>query len=161
MLSIPSVKTSGHHYTFTESELKDTQKQFTYNLSTWTQNFMHLPKEICSSTSSKLIIIKNFWKYLTLIYIKASFFVLYTVIPGYFNELIHEIMKWKISKIKHHSYEVLNLQVYLIVMVLTLETCNSRAFFATKRWFLLQDWHFFFDFTHWKWNFTKVLNHKC
>ena len=50
--------------------------------------------------------------------IKASFFVLYTVIPGYFNEFIYEIMKWNISKIKHHSYEVLNLQVYLIVLVL-------------------------------------------
>ena len=47
------------------------------------------------------------------------FFVLYTVIPGYFNEFIYEIMKWNISKIKHHSYEVLNLQVYLIVLVLT------------------------------------------
>ena len=53
------------------------------------------------------------------IHIKASFFVLYTVIPGYFNEFIYEIMKWNISKIKHHSYEVLNLQVYLIVLVLT------------------------------------------
>ena len=32
LLLIPSVKTSGHHYTFLESELKDTQKQFTENL---------------------------------------------------------------------------------------------------------------------------------
>ena len=49
---------------------------------------MHLPIEIYSSTSKSLVIIGNFWKQLTLIHIKASFFVLYTVIPGYFNELI-------------------------------------------------------------------------
>ena len=42
------------------------------------------------------------------------FFVLYTVIPGYFNEFIYEIMKLNISKIKHHSYEVLNRQVYIL-----------------------------------------------
>ena len=30
-------------------------------------------------------------------------------------------MKWKISKIKYHTYEVLNLQVYLTVLVLTHE----------------------------------------
>ena len=41
------------------------------------------------------------------------------VIPGY--EFIYEIMKLNISKIKHHNYEVLNLQVYLIVLVLTHE----------------------------------------
>ena len=80
---------------------------------------MHLPIEIYSSTSKSLVIIGNFWKQLTLIHIKASFFVLYTVIPGYFNELIYEIMKWNISKIKHHSYEVLHLQVYLLVLVVT------------------------------------------
>ena len=28
-------------------------------------------------------------------------------------------MKWNILKIKHHSYEVLNLQIYLIVLVLS------------------------------------------
>ena len=42
------------------------------------------------------------------------FFVLHTVIPGYFNEFIYEIMKLNISKIKHHSYEVLNGQVYIL-----------------------------------------------
>ena len=69
---------------------------------------MHLPIEICSWTSNSLLIIGNFGKHLTLIHIKAScFFVLYTVIPGYFNELICEIKKGNISKIKHCSYEVL------------------------------------------------------
>ena len=109
-----SVKTSGHHYTFPESELKDTQKQFTENLWAW---FYALTIEICSSTLNSLIIIGNFWKHLTLI--KASLFVLYKVIPGYFNEFIYEIVKWNISKIKHLSYEVLNLQVYFIVLMLT------------------------------------------
>ena len=47
------------------------------------------------------------------------FFVLYTVIPGYFKEFLYEIMKLNISKIKHHIYKVLNLQVHLIVLVLT------------------------------------------
>ena len=42
------------------------------------------------------------------------FFVLHTVIPGYFNEFIYEIMKLNISKIKHYSYEVLNGQVYIL-----------------------------------------------
>ena len=42
------------------------------------------------------------------------FLVLCTVIPGYFNEFIYEIMKLNISKIKHHTYEVLNLQVYIL-----------------------------------------------
>ena len=122
LLSISSVKTSGRHYTFPESELKDTQKQFTENLWIWKHSLMQLPIEICSSTSNSLIIIGNFWKHLTLIkHIKDSFFVLYKIIPGYFNELIYEIMKWNISKIKHRSYEALNLQVYLIVLAFTLE----------------------------------------
>ena len=123
LLSIPSVKTSGCHYMFPESELKYMQKQFTENLWTWKHSLhlhsMQLPIEICCSTSNTLIIIENLWKHLTLIHIKASFFVVYTVIPGYFDEFVHEIMKWNISKIKHNSYEVLNLQVYLIILVLT------------------------------------------
>ena len=32
LLSIPTVNTSGHPYTFVKSEFKDTQKQFTENL---------------------------------------------------------------------------------------------------------------------------------
>ena len=74
LLSILTVNTSGHPYTFLKSEFKDTQKQFTENLWTWKHSFMHLPIEICSSTSNSLIIIGNFWKHLTLIHIKASFF---------------------------------------------------------------------------------------
>ena len=98
LLSILTVNTSGRPYTFLKSEFKDTQKQFTENLWTWKHSFMHLPIEICPSTLNSLIIIGNFWKHLTLIHIKASFFVLYTVIPGYFNEFMYEIMKWNISK---------------------------------------------------------------
>ena len=74
LLSIPPVKTAGHPYAFLKNEFKDTQKQFTENLWTWKHSFMHLPIEICSSTSNSLIIIGNFWKHLTLIHIKASFF---------------------------------------------------------------------------------------
>ena len=119
LLSIPTVNISGHPYIFLKREFKDTQKQFTENLWTWRHSFMHLPIEIFSSTSNSLIIIGNFSKHLTSIHIKPSFFVLYSVIPGYLNEFIYEIMKWNILKIKYHSYEVLNLQVYLIVLVLT------------------------------------------
>ena len=119
LLSIPTVNTSGCPYTLLKREFKDTQKQFTENLWTWRHSFMHLPIEIFSSTSNSLIIIGNFSKHLTSIHIKPSFFVLYSVIPGYLNEFIYEIMKWNILKIKYHSYEVLNLQVYLIVLVLT------------------------------------------
>ena len=107
-------------------------------------NFMHSPIEICSSTSNSLIIIGNFWKHLTLIHIKASFFVLYTVIPGYEFIYIYEIMKWNISKIKHHNYEVLNLQVYLIVLMLTHGNlsfwgifCRANVIFITGMPFFL------------------------
>ena len=109
LLSIPSLKTLGCHHTFPEIELKGTQKQFTENLWTWKHSFMQLLIEIGPSTSSSLIIVGNFLKNLILIHIKASFFVLHTVIPGYLNEFIYEIMKWNNSKIKHHTYEVLNL----------------------------------------------------
>ena len=86
------------------------------------------------------------WVSVILIHIKASF-VLYTVIHGYFNELIYEIMKWNTSKIKHHNYEVLlNLQVQLIVLVLTHGNLYSWEIFAKKRWFLLQECHFFYFF---------------
>ena len=34
---------------------------------------------------------------------------------------LYKLMKWNISKIKHHNYEVLNLQVYLIIWALTHE----------------------------------------
>ena len=118
ILSIPTVNTSRQPYTFLKSELKDTQKQFTENLWTWKHSFMHIPIEICSSTSNSVIIIENFWKQLALIDMEASFFVLFGFIPAYFNEFIYEMMKWNISKIKHHSYEVLNLQVYWIALVL-------------------------------------------
>ena len=74
LLFVLTVNTLGHPYTFLKSEFKDTQKQFTENLWTWKHSFMHLPIEICSSTSNSLIIIGNFWKHLTLIHIKASFF---------------------------------------------------------------------------------------
>ena len=73
LLSIPTVNTSGCPYTLLKREFKDTQKQFTENLWTWKQ-FFALTIEICSSTSNSLIIIWNFWKHLTLIHIKASFF---------------------------------------------------------------------------------------
>ena len=36
-------------------------------------------------------------------------------------EIIYEIMKWNIAKIKNHNYEVLNVQVYLTVLALTCE----------------------------------------
>ena len=62
-------------------------------------------------------------------------FWLFIVFSGYFNEFIYEIMKWNISKIKHHSYEVINLQVYLIISMLTqfmilLEGSTSMVFSA-------------------------------
>ena len=137
---------------------KEIQKRFTENLWTWKHSLMQLPIETCSSTSNSLIIIGNFWKHLTLIHIKASFFVLYTVIPGYFNELIYEIMKWNISKIKHHSYEVLNLQVYLIVLVLT--HAILWDFLQRKGDFYYRN-AIFSTFTPWKWIFSNALNHKC
>ena len=41
------------------------------NMKTW---FYALTIDICSSTSNSLIMIGNFWKHLTLMHIKASFF---------------------------------------------------------------------------------------
>ena len=92
------------------------------------------------------------------IYQGFLFFVLYTVIPGYFNEFIYEIMKWNISKIKHHSYEVLNLQVYLIVLVLT--HAILWDFLQRKGDFYYRN-AIFSTFTPWKWIFSNALNHKC
>ena len=61
LLSILTVNTSGHLYTFLKSEFKDTQNQCTENLWRWWKHcFMHLPIEICPSTSNSLIIIGNF-----------------------------------------------------------------------------------------------------
>ena len=129
-----TVNTSGHPYPFLKSEYKDTQKQFTENLWAWkdehpltNRNFFFNLKQFdhCSKLLKRLKF-KN---------IKGSFFVFYTVIPGYFNEFIYEIMKLNISKIKHHSNEVLNQQVYLEIF---------WRFFAKKRWFLLQGCHFFY-----------------
>ena len=74
LFSIPTVNTLACPYTFLKSEFKDTQKQFTENRWTWKHSFIHLPIEICSSTSNSLIIIGNFCKHLTLIHIKVSFF---------------------------------------------------------------------------------------
>ena len=102
------------------------------------------------------------WVSVILIHIKASF-VLYTVIHGYFNELIYEIMKWNTSKIKHHNYEVLlNLQVQLIVLVLTHGNLYSWEIFCKEKVIFITGMPFFLlFFTPWKWFFTKVLNHKC
>ena len=123
--SIPSVNTSVHHYTFLESELKGTQKQFAKNIWTWKYSFMHLPIESCSSTINSLIIIGNFRKHSTLIHIKAYvlllFFIYYLVIPVYFNEFIYEMVKWNRAKIKNYNYEVLNLQEYVTMFAITHE----------------------------------------
>ena len=80
------------------------------------------------------------------------FFVLYTVIPHYFNELIYEIMQWNISKIKHHSCEVLSLQVYLVVPVILGDFLQRKYDFYYR--------NAIFSFNPWKWIFTKDLNHK-
>ena len=142
MLSILSVKTSGCHYTFTESELKDTQEQFTENL--WAWRHYALTKRYLFFNFKQF---DHHWKLLKILHVNTYqgflFFVLYTFIPGYFNELIYEIMKWNTSKIKHHSYEVLNRQVYLIVVLLTHGNLYCGRFFAKKRWFLLQGCYFF------------------
>ena len=124
-------------------------------------SFMHLPIEVCFWTLNSFIIIENFWKHLTLIISRLPlFFVLYTVTPGYFNEPIYEIMKWNISKIKHHSYEILNMQVYLIVLVLThgnLQfwgiSCKEKVIFITGMPFFL--------LLPLESKFLQVLNHKC
>ena len=124
LLLISTFNTSGHHYMFLKSELKDMQKQFTENI--WTR------KQFCALTNfvlhvqtvwSLFLFLQNIWKQLTLIHTKASFFyfVLYTVIPVYFNKFINEIIKWNIANIKSHNYEVLNLQVHLTGLVLTHE----------------------------------------
>ena len=120
LLPIPTVNTSGHPYNFLKREFKDTQKQFTETLWTWKQFY-------ALTNRNSFLNFKQFddhWKLLKTLdfntYQGFLFCVLYTFIPGYFNEFIYEIMKWNISKIKkHHNYEVLNLQVYLIIVVLT------------------------------------------
>ena len=78
---------------------------------------MLLPIEICSSTTNSVTIIGYLLKTLDFNTYQGVLFLFLIVIPGYFNGLIYEIMKRNISKIKHHSYEVLTLQVYLTVLV--------------------------------------------
>ena len=123
------------------------------------KQFYALIIEICSSSSKSLIIIGNFWKHSTVMHIKAPFFVFYTVIPGYFNEFIYEIMKWNISRIKCHNYKVLNLQVYLNSFGVNLWKPVILGHFLQKRWLYFKN-AIFSTFTLWKWISTKVLNHK-
>ena len=140
LLSIPTVNTSGPPYTFLKSEFKDTQKQFTENLRTWKHSFMHLPIEICSSTSNSLVIIWNFLKHLTLIHIKAAFFCSLHNYSWFFQWIYIWNNEFNISKIKHHSYEVLNQQVYFIVLV---KPVILGDFFEKKMCILLQECDFF------------------
>ena len=57
---------------------------------------------------------------------------------------MYEIIKWNISNINHHSYEVLNLQVYLKFFVLTHGNlklwrifCKEKVIFITGMSFFL------------------------
>ena len=90
LLSIPTVNFSGCPYTFTGNPkfYPLTNRKLFFNF----KQFHH------------------HWKLLKTLdfntYQGFLFFVLYTVIPGYFSEFIYEIIKCNISKIKHHSYEV-------------------------------------------------------
>ena len=151
MLSITSVKTSGCHYTFPGRELKDTQEQFTENL--WT-----LTIEIFPSTSNSLITIGNFLKHLTLVHIRVSFFCSlysYSWLLQWIYICSNEMNIWKI---KYHSYKVLNLQVNLIVLVLTHGNQWFLGIFLEKRWFLLQKCNFFY-FYPLKMNFWTINAH--
>ena len=108
MLSIPSVKTSGHHLCFPRKWIK----RYTEVV-----HWKSLNMYPCLTNRNLFFYFKQFhhhWKFLETLdfdtYQGFLFFVLYTVIPHYFNEFIYEIIKWNISKIKHHNYKVLNLQ---------------------------------------------------
>ena len=123
--------------------------------------FHALTIEICSWTSNSLIIIGNSWKHLTLIHIKVSFFVLYTVIPGYFNEFIFEIMKWNISKIKTTQlWSTRPASMLNSFGVNSWKPVNLGGFWQRKGDFYYGNASFS-TFTSWKWIFTEVLNYKC
>ena len=113
-----TVNTSGCSYTFLKSELKDTHKQSL-------KIFEHENIVLCTYQRNLFLNLKQFhhrWKLLKTIDFhtyQGVLFLFFTVIAGYFNGFIYEIMVSNISKIKHHSYNVLNLQVYVIVLVLT------------------------------------------
>ena len=83
------------------------------------------------------------------------FLFFYTVIPGYFNEFIYEIMKRNISNIKHHSYEVLNLQIYFIVLVLPHGNLLSLGNFLQRKCDFYYKNAIFSILTPWKWIFTS------
>ena len=102
----------GCHYMFPDSELKDIQKQFTENLWKLKHSLTPLPIEICSSTSSSLIIIANFWKHLILIHIKASF----SCSLCSYSWLFQWIYMWnnEMKYLKDQSYEVLKPQLWSI-----------------------------------------------
>ena len=121
---------------------KEIQKQFTENLWTWKHSFMQLPIETCSSTSNSLIIIGNFWKHLTLIHIKASFFCS-AVIPGYFREFIY-IWNNEMKYLKDLTPQPWSIKPASILHSFGVNSCNSVGFYAKKRWFLLQECHFLY-----------------
>ena len=128
--------------------MKDRQTQFTENIWTWKHSFMHLPIEICSSTSKTLIIFFIFLKFskalgfntyqgFLFFFLFFFFFFIYAVIPVHFNEFINKIMKWNIANIKNHNYEVLNLQVHLTRLALTHEKKEKMIFTRRMPFFLL------------------------
>ena len=131
--------------------MKDRQTQFTENIWTWKHSFMHLPIEICSSTSKTLIIFFIFLKFskalgfntyqgflfFFFVFFFFFFFFLYAVIPVHFNEFINKIMKWNIANIKNRNYEVLNLQVHLTRLALTHEKKEKMIFTRRMPFFLL------------------------
>ena len=161
LLLIPSVITSGCHYMFQESELKDTEKQFTENLWTWKDSFMLLPIEICSSTLNSLIIIGNFWKHLTLIHIKASFFCsLYS-----YSWLFQWIDIWN-NEMKYLKYKTPQLWSINPAGILNSFGVNSWKPVILQNVLQRKDDFYYRNailstFSLWKQLFTKVLNHKC
>ena len=131
------------------------------------KNFGHEKIVLCTYHRNLFFIFKQFdhhWKLLKTLdcntYQGFLFLFFYTVIPGYFNEFIYEIMKRNISRVKYHNYKVLNLQVYLNSFGVNSWKPVILGHFLQKRWFYYKN-AIFSTFTLWKWIFTKVLNHKC
>ena len=56
---------------------------------------------------------------------------------------MYEIMKWNISEIKHHTYEVLNMYVYLIFWVLTHGNLKFWQIFWKEKLIFISEMPFF------------------
>ena len=107
-------------------------------------SFEKQSKEICSTTSN--ILIQSCWSSLETF--ENTDLNTYQGFLFLFFKLLSLVISMNISKIKHHSYETLNLQVCLIILVLTHENLWFWAIFCKEKVIFITGMSFFLFLTH-------------